>query len=469
MYRNVCEVIVPNDLCIGCGLCVGVCPPDVLQMKFNEGGEYIPLEYRDGCLPKCDLCLRACPFWEQEDNETSLAEMAFASHANYHPDAGYFLDCYVGHVLDETQRLASTSGGLMTWFLGELLNKNIVDRVVCVIENDDPEKLYKFAVLDTAQDVYESSRSCYYPVELGDITREIIHGEDLRYAIAGLPCLLKGLRLAMRKNRRLRQRVKALVGMVCGQTKSKFFVEYLASLQGGDPHHLRKAEFRIKDPARTANDYGHELTWLDESRETKRAKIFWTEGIDQAWMHSYFKPNACNFCDDVFAETADVVFMDAWLPAYNTDYRGHTIVINRHEQFQPIWDDAQGGDRILLERIDVQTAVKSQQGVIKEKKQGMQYRLWLAQEAGERIPRKRLPPSNDVGTPIDRYVWRLKRVSNRLSKQVWIQEKRAERLHQSLKTITWRIRLVEITKKVVKMVQEGRIQSAILKRLRRQR
>lgn len=40
--------------------------------------------------------------------------------------------------------------------------------------------------------------------------------------------------------------------------------------------------------------------------------------MDEPVVH----PRACNYCDDVFAECADVTCMDAWLPEYSQDHRG---------------------------------------------------------------------------------------------------------------------------------------------------
>ncbi|WP_354003125.1 Coenzyme F420 hydrogenase/dehydrogenase, beta subunit C-terminal domain [Alteromonas mediterranea] len=28
------------------------------------------------------------------------------------------------------------------------------------------------------------------------------------------------------------------------------------------------------------------------------------------WRYAFFQPNACNYCDDISAETADIVFGD---------------------------------------------------------------------------------------------------------------------------------------------------------------
>ena len=37
---------------------------------------------------------------------------------------------------------------------------------------------------------------------------------------------------------------------------------------------------------------------------------------------------ACEFCDDVVGETADMSVGDAWLPGYVSDWRGTSVVVS---------------------------------------------------------------------------------------------------------------------------------------------
>ncbi len=391
--RNVCESVVSADLCIGCGLCAGVCPSQVLEMRFNQYGEYIPVEYRQGCLPKCDLCLRTCPFWDQQDdNEDTLASQAFNAlpHIQKTSETGYYLAAFAGYSLREEQRLSAASGGLATWFLKSLLETGIVDRVACVMPNADPEKLFKFSVLSDPNAVLQSGKSCYYPVELSNVIREIIHTEA-RYAVIALPCYLKGIRLAMRKNRQLRRRIKVLAGLVCGQTKSKFFAEYLCALGGGTPALMTRATFRVKDLNRPANDFGFRFECRGGAVD--HGTVFWLEGMDKAWMRGYFKPNACNYCDDIFAEVADVVFMDAWLERYIREPQGTNLVLIRNPEILHIFEQGQRHGSIHLECVSIEDVITSQQGVISVKRSGLAERLRMAEFLRfHSIPRKRVDP-----------------------------------------------------------------------------
>ncbi len=53
--------IVKEDVCIGCGKCVLVCPVDVLRMVRNGNGKKVAqIVYRNECQ-SCFLCEEYCP------------------------------------------------------------------------------------------------------------------------------------------------------------------------------------------------------------------------------------------------------------------------------------------------------------------------------------------------------------------------------------------------------------------------
>jgi ferredoxin len=98
MKPNVIEIIVQNNLCIGCGVCAAVCPSNVLKMEFNKYGEYNPVQ-SSGCLEKCNSYLKVCPFYDHNENEDSLAKEIFGDIEliRHRSEIGYYLDSYVDY------------------------------------------------------------------------------------------------------------------------------------------------------------------------------------------------------------------------------------------------------------------------------------------------------------------------------------------------------------------------------------
>lgn len=465
VHQNVCDIIVANELCVGCGVCAGICPGHVLEMRWNQQGEYIPIEVGGECSSSCSLCLSICPFAPDQENETSLATELFSSVVGirYLEETGYILNSYVGYAVTENFRENGASGGLATWFLTRLLRERVVDRVICVKPQQDTEKLFAFSMLNTAEDVKSASRSCYYPVEMSGVIKQII-AEDGRYAVVVLPCFAKALRLAMKRLPILRKRIKVIVGLVCGQMKSKAFVEYLQVRCAGSLLPLDKVTFRIKEPARPASDYGIRLEWQEQGRCCSKT-FFWTEGMGKIFTYDYFKLNSCNYCDDLFAETADVVFMDAWLPEYKSDYRGHNIVINRQERFKQIWETALAASEVTLRRIDIDAAIRSQRSGLSEKRDGLQFRLFIAENTAP-MPRKRVAPAI-AGNLIQRQLWRLKLRASHITRSSWSEQKNLSRLQQAIKGIERQICLWEIMRRCHSVLSEGRIWSTLQTRLKR--
>ncbi|TGC08029.1 Coenzyme F420 hydrogenase/dehydrogenase, beta subunit C-terminal domain [Methanolobus halotolerans] len=387
---SIAENVVNNDLCIGCGVCAGICPQQLLVMNFNIHGEYNPF-LKQPCSTECGLCMRVCPFNEGNMNETEIGRKLFEKieGIKYSEETGYYLDSFVGY--SPTFRETSASGGMATWLLAKLLEKSVVDYVICVATQDTPEKLFSFQIFEEAESIARSSGSAYYPVELSDMIKTILDKPG-RYAITGLPCFIKAIRLATTQNQKLKERITVLIGLVCGQMKSKHYTTYLSELANAGGK-LQRVNYRGKSPDKPASNYYFHCI----NQYGTEGKVFWNDGVSEAFVNRWFTPNACNYCDDVFAELADVSFMDAWLPEYSNDNSGTSLMLVRSHAILNLVHQAIDNDEINVNNIPVDKVIQSQAGVLNVKRKLLSYHLHLASKMNLIAPNKRVNPNKRIG------------------------------------------------------------------------
>ena len=408
MSSSIITRVVKGDLCIGCGSCAALCPQGNLEMAWNRFGEYSATEVKP-CTTDCGLCLKVCPLSGEGDDEDAIGKHLYGEVPGIHhrTETGYFLSSYVG--CSEEHRPTSASGGAATWLLESLLSNGIVDHVICVAPTGDPDRLFAFTTFSTLGEVRNGAGSAYYPVEMSEVIEHVMEVPG-RYAITGLPCFIKAVRLAQKKNTKLRERIIVTVGLVCGQMKSKHFTDYVAAL-AGVPDKVIKVRCRGKSQDRPASDFY--FNFIIAGGEERR--VHWSDGIAEAWTNRWFTPEACNYCDDIFAECADVTCMDAWLPEYSADYRGTSLVLVRSPLVQEVIEQVQGID---IETISVERVVKSQAGVVSIKRKHLAHRLHLDELEDRESPRRRVLPVRSK-KPFLRQEVALKEQMQIMSRDLW--------------------------------------------------
>jgi coenzyme F420 hydrogenase subunit beta len=372
--------IVKGDFCVGCGICAAICPQKNLEIRDNKYGEYVPYKTHE-CDFICGLCLEVCPF-SSHQNETQIGEKLYGSieGIKYLSETGYYLGSYVGY--SHKFRNKGASGGITTWILTKLINKNVVDYIICVTPQENSSKLFDFEIFNDEDSIIKSSGSAYYPVEMSQVIQKVLDTPG-RYAITGLPCFLKALRLAAQKNKILRERIRVTVGLTCGQLKNKQYTVYLSTLAKVKGE-LKKVSYRGKSPENTANNYFFHC--INEKEEEGR--VFFNEAY-LPWSNRWFTLKACNFCDDIFAELADITLMDAWLPEYSHDYRGTNLFIVRSPLIKKILNEGSGEEEIDINTVSINKIIQSQLGVIEIKRKQLPYRVHLEKKKGVNVPVKR--------------------------------------------------------------------------------
>ena len=331
-----------------------------------------------------------CPFLDHEVNEDLLGNAVHGAVPTVRKTAetGYFLGSYVGHVANPQHRWQGASGGMATWFLKQLMIEDVVDHVICVTPNSDPNQLFRFSIISLTEDILSSAKSAYYPVELSGVLHTVVENTG-RYALIGLPCFIKAVRLATLRNAKLQERIKIYAGLACGQLKTKGFAESLARRMELAPENITKFCFRDKSPNRPATNFS-----ITAAGERFTGTIDWNNFYVLAWMAGMFTIKACNFCDDIFSELADISFMDAWLPEYATESAGTSLILTRSSLAESlIREKGIATGACTLEPIPVRRVIESQAGVIANKRQMLSRRLWVAALKGWHAPAKRVAPA----------------------------------------------------------------------------
>jgi coenzyme F420-reducing hydrogenase beta subunit len=377
--------IVRSGLCVGCGSCVA--GQAGASMQWDRDGFLKPegpSEWRD--RPSENFS-RQCPFSPAAENEDQIAAARFAA-SNADASIGRFEIAYVGYAAQPNIRGNGSSGGLTSWVAGELLRTGAVDGVAHVGARDPrvSGRHFAYRISRTLDELQSGAKSRYYPVELSIVLDEI-RAVPGRYAVIGVPCFIKAIYLLRNIDPVVRERVTHTLGLFCGHMKSRTMVESFAWQLGAEMSRVRALDYRVKDESRPANWYRARLD-LDDGRSA--AKDWW-HLADGDWGAGFFQNPACDWCDDVVAETADISFGDAWVEPHASDGRGTNVVIVRTPELKALIEQARVDRRLQLEPVDADFIVQTQAAGLRHRREGLAYRLtWT--KRGIR-PRKRVLPS----------------------------------------------------------------------------
>ncbi|WP_345768837.1 Coenzyme F420 hydrogenase/dehydrogenase, beta subunit C-terminal domain [Citrobacter amalonaticus] len=396
--------VIDNQLCTGCGVCISEDSSATSQMIWNEDGFLIPRITEESSITSM---LKVCPFNLKRQsliNEDMLAKEVFKGIGHSDDDIGFYKELYVGY--SKQYRESSSSGGIATYIFEKLLTDGYVDNVFIVKEF---QGRYAYQVFNDANKIREISRTRYYPVTLEDLFKNI-NNISGRIAVSGVSCFIKAIRLKQHHYPELRTKIPFLVGIICGGLKSRYYTDYLSQSAGCHDEYTN-AEYRVKKKNSFALDY--QFSCL--SKKNKIIHVVDMQAMGDMWGTGLFKSNACDFCDDVTTELADISLGDAWIEPYNLDGNGNNVVICRSELAKEIIANGIRKEELTLDLLPLSLMKLSQQGSFNHRHKGLSYRIKKAN-------------ANNIQTPIKRHRF-LKKQSFILN---LIQERRLRTRHKSI-------------------------------------
>lgn len=394
---NLFKTVVEGGYCIGCGACAAI-PNSPIKIKLDCFGQ---LQATTEALidTSLDNTLQSvCPFADGTPDEDEIGKTLYGSLSSYEKKIGYYISTYAGYSIEKKFREQGSSGGFGSWLLVELIEKKLIDGVIHIQERKPTtgdRRLFHYQLSKTAAQISNGAKSKYYPIELSEMI-DLIRITPAKYAIVGIPCFIKSVRLLMKNDKILNERIKYCIGLVCGHLKSTRFAEMFGWQLGIKPSDLESIDFRTKLEGFGATQYGVTVSGMTSNGFTVQKSPPVNKLYGANWGLGFFKYKACDYCDDVVGETADVSIGDAWLPQYSKDGKGTNIVVVRDLDIEKLITNAIEEGRIHLEKINAKTVIESQSAGFFHRLEGLAFRLHLADDKGVWRPQKRTKAKNSL-------------------------------------------------------------------------
>lgn len=358
---------------------------------LNEYGEY------EEDIDDFSVANGLSPIYTESTNETLVSSELYSDTDNIKFDSriGFYKSLYIGHVIEGNYRENASSGGIGTWIFKELFERNLIDGVIHVKEEKSNNgKLFSYQISRNLDEIKDGAKTKYYPVELSEVLK-VVKETPGRYAVIGIPSFIYGLRLLAKKDKLVGERIKYMIGLVCGHQKSSKFADFMGWQLGFKPGDVTYINFRKKIEGSKSSDYGIEVHgYIDGKYEEKISPI--SVLLGQNWGQGWFKVFASDYTDDVFNETADLVLGDAWLPEYTNDSGGNNIVIVRNQILENILKEAISKNYIKLDNVNVDKIFQSQVAHYRHTYEELPYRLYKRDKEGIERPIKRIEAANNL-------------------------------------------------------------------------
>ncbi len=383
-YLRLIDEVINPGYCSGCGVCAATINSPY-TIEFDTQGMYKPtLNHQKATKETAQVC----PFFNGSNNEDQLGDALFKATRDiyHHVSTGYYLRLLTGYVKDETMRLHSTSGGFVTWLSLKLLERDDVDGIVHVKASNHDNKLFEYEISYSKEEVTQGATSKYYPVEMSQVINQI-RQSDKRFVFVGIPCFIKAIRLLIKEDASFKKHVAYTIGIVCGHLKSTWFTKAMTMELGLDPDQLQHFDYRIKVEGQPASEFAVKAHTKQTSAFAMASDLSVSD-----WGQGPFQLKACDYCDDVLAELADVTCGDAWLEKYESDHRGASIMIIRNPIIDQLLKTYQ--TELSTEVATIEQIIQTQAGGFRHRHQGLAYRLFLDQKNHIPTPNKRIKASD---------------------------------------------------------------------------
>lgn len=308
--KNICE----RNKCVGCGVCVNICPVNAIKLVKDEAGFNYPKIDLNKCI-HCNKCRNTCPILNKKEKNEFKKEIYALKNKN------------------KDERIKSTSGGAFSILARDILNKKGIV-YGCEMENNKANHIR----ITTIEELDKIRGSKYIQSNLMNTYKSLKKDLDSNKLVlfSGTPCQIGAVKAFLRKD----YSNLITVSVIChGVISDKLLKIHLKDLKNKHNLPITNWSFRNKKP----NPW-NEASVSYRVGNTKKTVNFLDDNLMYLYLKNVVMRDSCYHCHyKGNNNVADIIIADYWgIEVENRsffDTNGVSAIIINNEHGKEFYDN----------------------------------------------------------------------------------------------------------------------------------
>ena len=355
------RAITEKQNCTGCSSCSNICPNYCLEMKSDSEGFWYPSLDAAKCVT-CDLCKKACPMLQR--TEVKNEPLAYACRS-----------------IDQSVRLASSSGGIFTLLAEQIIS----NRGVVFGASFNKNFAVMHSYVETMEKLEALRGSKYVQSKIGlsyKLVKEFLE-QGKQVLFTGTPCQIAGLKSYLQQD----YDNLFCVDIIChGVPSPKVWQKYVVYRGNCSGALIQRISFRRKDEGWKRYSVSVSFENDTEYLQTHDKDLYM-----RAFLQDVCLRPSCYSCDfKTLNRQSDITLADFWgiqnvLPEMDDDL-GTSLVLLNSSSGKKMFEDIK--NRISYKEVDLNQAITYNPAAVKSAMQNPKRRSFFNEL--ERLPFNKL-------------------------------------------------------------------------------